>query len=106
LHGFALILGSSTLTICTNYLITQHKATGSLAAALTAAGAAVARRSLGNQVLLALCGVAALYTFAYQTVVTYSTLSSIYYSIFPKEDSEDTDSSIDISSLPSILITI
>jgi hypothetical protein len=110
INSFAIMLGGATWTACTNYLIEKHKATGSVSAAFGAAFAAVGRRSAGQKVLMAVCGVAALYALAYQTVVIYSTVSSLYYSIFPRKDSEESDSSssgeIDISTLSPILITI
>jgi hypothetical protein len=111
INSFAIALGGTTITVCTNYLIEKHKATGSLSAAFGAAFAAVGRRSLGQKVLLGLCGATALYAFAYETIVIYSTLSTYYYAIFPKEGSEETESSsstdsIDLSTLSPILITI
>jgi hypothetical protein len=111
INSFAIYLGSSTITACTSYLIEKHKATGSLSAAFGAAFSAVGKRSLGQKVLLSACGAAAIYAFAYETVVIYSTLSSLYYTIFPRESSEDSDSSsstgeIDISTLSPIVITI
>jgi hypothetical protein len=109
INSFAVMLGGATWTACTNYLIEKHKATGSISASFNAAFAAVGRRSTGQKVMLAMCGAAALYAFAYQTVVIYSTVSSIYYSIFPREGSEESEDSgdeIDISTLSPIMITI
>jgi hypothetical protein len=111
INSFAIALGGTTVTVCTDYLIEKHKATGSLSAAFSAAFDAVGRRSLGQKVLLGLCGATALYAFAYETIVIYSTLSTYYYALFPKEGSEESDSSsstgdIDISTLTPILITI
>jgi hypothetical protein len=108
LNSFAVMLGGATWTACTNYLIEQHKATGSVSAAFSAAFTSIGQRPLGQKVLLAACGAAAVYAFAYQTVLIYNTISSFYYSIFPRASSETSDSSdeIDISTLSPILITI
>lgn len=93
IHGFTLALGSSTLTACTNFILTRIPAIG-LGGAFAAAGTAFTGLAAGQYVMFSICAAAAAYTIWYEFTLVYNTLESLYYKIFPKKEEQEEETAV------------
>lgn len=86
IHGFTLALGSASITAGTNFILNGITAGLTLGGAFGAAGTAIAALTMGQHVLLGVCATAAVYTIWYEVTTIYRTLESLWYRIFPKQE--------------------
>lgn len=89
LHGVTLALGSASITAGTNFILNSITAGSTLGGALSAAGSAIAAFSGIQYVLLGVCAATAAYTIYYEFMTIYLTLESLWYRIFPKEETQE-----------------